>query len=118
MSQNLFIDCIIVASRLWSMITNWWRIDDFPKDLPNLITWGDAASLQLQQSLKVCFGTVIQTTLWVIWRFRNRICLDAKPPRMDTLLDEIKILSHLWIKHRIGDPKNAYNVVRCVSSFL
>ena len=118
-SQHLFIDCI-VASRLWSIIAKWWGIDDFPKDLPNLITWGDAASLQ--QSLKVCFDAVIQTTLWVIWRFRNRICFDAKPPRKDTLVDEIKILSHLWIKRRnrnfnpnwiewICDPKNACNVV-------
>ena len=118
-SQHLFIDCI-VASRLWSMIANWWGIDDFPKDLPNLITWGDTANLQ--QSLKVCFDAVIQTTLWVIWRFRNRICFDAKPPRKDTLVDEIKILSHLWIKHRnrnfnpnwiewICDPKNACNVL-------
>nr|GEY37462.1 reverse transcriptase domain, reverse transcriptase zinc-binding domain protein [Tanacetum cinerariifolium] len=117
--QHLFIDCI-VASRLWSMVANFWRIDDYLKDLPNLITWGDTANLL--QPLKACFDAVIQTTLWVIWRFRNRICFDAKPPRKDTLVDEIKNLSHLWIKHRnrnfnpnliewTVDPKNACNVV-------
>ncbi|GKF04220.1 reverse transcriptase domain, reverse transcriptase zinc-binding domain protein, partial [Tanacetum coccineum] len=116
--QHLFIDCI-VASRLWSMVANWWRIDDYPKDLPNLITWGDTANLQ---PLKACFDAIIQTTLWVILRFRNRICFDAKPLRKDTLVDEIKNLSHLWINHRNGnfnpnwiewtiDPKNACNVV-------
>ncbi|GKE48280.1 hypothetical protein Tco_1479538 [Tanacetum coccineum] len=61
--QHLFIDCI-VASRLWSMVANWWRIDDYPKELPNLITWGNTANIL--QPLKACFDAVIQTTLWVI----------------------------------------------------
>nr|GEV96970.1 G-type lectin S-receptor-like serine/threonine-protein kinase At4g27290 isoform X1 [Tanacetum cinerariifolium] len=55
--QHLFIDCI-VASRLWSMVANWWRIDDYPKGLPNLITWGDTANLL--QPLKACFDATLK----------------------------------------------------------
>lgn len=33
-------------------------------------------------------------------RYRNRVCVDLKPLRLDTLEEEIKNLSHSWISHR------------------
>ncbi|PWA60765.1 hypothetical protein CTI12_AA382310 [Artemisia annua] len=31
-SQNLFLDCIIAKS-LFSMVSSWWAIQDYPKDM-------------------------------------------------------------------------------------
>ena len=96
-SQHLFIDCSI-ATELWTMVTRWWGLDNYPKDLSSLIKWGDSVPFQTLE--KICFDAVVQTTFWIIWRYRNRLCFDAKRPRKDTLSEEIKILSHTWILHR------------------
>ncbi|GKD33124.1 probable methyltransferase PMT26 [Tanacetum coccineum] len=60
----------------------------------------EGGKLLLESPRKSCFGVVVQTTTWIIWRYRNRICFDLKPPRKDTLGEEIKVLSHCWILHR------------------
>ena len=96
-SQHLFVDCWI-ATELWTMVTRWWGLDNYPKDLSSLIKWGDSVPFQTLE--KICFDAVVQKTFWIIWRYRNRLCFDAKRPRKDTLSEEIKILSHTWILHR------------------
>ncbi|GJQ98698.1 putative RNA-directed DNA polymerase, eukaryota, reverse transcriptase zinc-binding domain protein [Tanacetum coccineum] len=96
-SCHLFIECP-VAVGLWNMISAWWSCGDFPKDIRSLLVWGD--SVNFGNTLKSCFDVVVQTTTWIIWRYRNRICFDLKPPRKDTLSEEIKVLSHCWILHR------------------
>ncbi|GJW25715.1 RNA-directed DNA polymerase, eukaryota, reverse transcriptase zinc-binding domain protein [Tanacetum coccineum] len=95
-SCQLFIECP-VAVGLWNMVSAWWSCGDFPKDIHSLLVWGD--NVNFSNTLKSCFDVVIQTTTWIIWRYRNRICFDLKPPRNDTLGEEIKVLSHCWILH-------------------
>ena len=97
-NQHLFVDCFLAAS-LWRKIAYWWGFDDYPKQLQSLIVWGTSTNLNTLS--KLCFDVVVQTTTWVIWRFRNRVCFDLKPPRKDTLEEEIKLLSHSWITHRL-----------------
>ncbi|GJU37692.1 putative RNA-directed DNA polymerase, eukaryota, reverse transcriptase zinc-binding domain protein [Tanacetum coccineum] len=96
-SQHLFVECPIVA-HIWDSIMGWWGLPDHPKDLFNLITWSD--TINLDNKIKACLDVVIQTTIWVIWNYRNRICFDLKPPRKDTLMEEIKVSSQTWILHR------------------
>ncbi|GJY91591.1 putative RNA-directed DNA polymerase [Tanacetum coccineum] len=93
-SQHLFVECL-VASSLWQMVTTWWGLNDYPKLLPNLLSWTETVNMSTRS--KACFDVVIQTTFWVLWRYRNRVCFDSKPPRKDTLAEEVKIHSHLWI---------------------
>ena len=61
----------------------------------------------------------IQTTIWIIWRYRSRVCFDSKPPLKDTFGEYIMIHSHSYMKHRnkninpiwldwIADPIVAY----------
>ena len=100
-AQHVFVECS-VAAYLWNMISVWWGFNNFPSTLANLISWSDTTTLS--PAMKTCFDAVVQTTFWVIWRYRNRVCFDLKPPRKDTLSDEIKVLSHSWIIHRINTP--------------
>ncbi|GJT81002.1 reverse transcriptase [Tanacetum coccineum] len=86
-THHLFIDCML-ASRIWSSVATWWGLTDLPTSVDSLIKWGD--TVNLNNSTKSCFDVVVQTTAWVIWRYRNRVCFDLKPPRKDTLLDDIK----------------------------
>ncbi|GJY45062.1 reverse transcriptase domain, reverse transcriptase zinc-binding domain protein [Tanacetum coccineum] len=98
-TQHLFVDCFLAKS-LWKKISSWWGFSDYPKILLDLIAWGD--STNLSKRLKLCLDVVIQTTIWVIWRYRNRLCFDLKPPRKDILEEEIKVLSYSWIRHRLN----------------
>ncbi|GJX76845.1 reverse transcriptase domain, reverse transcriptase zinc-binding domain protein [Tanacetum coccineum] len=119
-SQHLFVECPVVDG-LWNMVSAWWDVGNFPKDLRSLISWADTES-NLTILSKCCFDVVIQTTLWIIWRFRNRTCFDPKPPRKDTLVEEIKVFSHSWIQNKkidlnliwldwIYDPKSACKII-------
>ena len=96
-SQHLFVDCP-VSSDLWKFISSWWGLTSYPNDLPNLLSWAD--SLNPNKATKLCFFNVIQTATWVLWRYRNRVCFDPKPPRKDTLGEQVKVLSHSWISNR------------------
>ncbi|GJU86205.1 RNA-directed DNA polymerase, eukaryota, reverse transcriptase zinc-binding domain protein, partial [Tanacetum coccineum] len=104
-AQHLFIDCKI-ARNLWVMIQKWWLIT--PKDLQSLIFWSNSTSLP--DSLKSCFDAIIQSTTWIIWRYRNRLCFDIHPPQKDNLGGEIKTLSYSWISHRKKDFHPNWNV--------
>ncbi|GJY59580.1 RNA-directed DNA polymerase, eukaryota, reverse transcriptase zinc-binding domain protein [Tanacetum coccineum] len=94
-TQHLFVECK-VAVEIWKMVSMWWDISDFPKDLQSLITWSDSVNLTYLE--KTCFDVVIQTTTWILWRYRNRICFDEKPPSKDSLGAKIKFIPHLDIK--------------------
>ncbi|GJV04827.1 putative RNA-directed DNA polymerase [Tanacetum coccineum] len=96
-ANHVFVDCS-VAMGVWNSISSWWGVNDCPKDLQNLIRWANSVDINIKA--KACFDAVIQTTTWTIWRYRNMICFQLKPPRKDTLVEEIMILSHSWILHR------------------
>ncbi|GKB75641.1 putative RNA-directed DNA polymerase, eukaryota, reverse transcriptase zinc-binding domain protein [Tanacetum coccineum] len=90
-TQHLFVECK-VAAEIWKMVLMWWDIGDSPKDLQSLITRSDSVNLTYLE--KTCFDVVIQTTTWILWRYRNRIFFDEKPPSKDSLGAEIKVLSY------------------------
>ncbi|GKC93798.1 RNA-directed DNA polymerase, eukaryota [Tanacetum coccineum] len=86
-AQHLFLHCNL-ACNLWSSVFKWWKVDNVPNTILDLITWVDSANLP--DVAKNILDGVILTTVWVIWRYRNKICFDEKPPRKDTLMDDIK----------------------------
>ncbi|GJX35148.1 reverse transcriptase domain, reverse transcriptase zinc-binding domain protein [Tanacetum coccineum] len=90
-TPHLFVWCT-VAAEIWCMIKDWWGLVCTPNDLDGILSWHESAQLNTKE--KLCFDVVINTSTWVIWRFRNRVCFDLKPSRRDTLMEEIKTLSH------------------------
>lgn len=70
----------------------------FLKDIHSLLALGD--NVNFNSTLKSCVDVVVQMTTRIIWKYRNRICSDLKPPQKDTLSEDIKVLFHYWILHR------------------
>ncbi|GJR19341.1 putative RNA-directed DNA polymerase, eukaryota, reverse transcriptase zinc-binding domain protein [Tanacetum coccineum] len=89
-SELFFIDYTI-AHGLWKMISSWWKLGDYPKVFNNLLSWSD--SVDIHDLAKQGLDVVIQTTSWVIWQYRNRVCFDSKPQRKDTLGEDIFTMS-------------------------
>ena len=86
-----------------SSCENWFQLGGMFEIILEILklgvsSWGDSANLI--SFLKGCFDIVIQTTFWILRRFRYRVCFVAKPPRKDTLGEEIKLFSHSLILHR------------------
>ena len=75
-TQHLFVDCSMAKS-LWKKISTWWGFTDYPKLLLDLTSRGN--STNLCKRLKICIDVVIQTTNWVNWRYKSRLCFDLKP---------------------------------------
>ncbi|GJS31040.1 wall-associated receptor kinase 2-like protein [Tanacetum coccineum] len=42
---------------------------------------------------RAAFDVVVQTTLWIIWRFRNETCFSSKWPSKQFILNDIKLSS-------------------------
>ncbi|PWA54892.1 RNA-directed DNA polymerase, eukaryota, Reverse transcriptase zinc-binding domain protein [Artemisia annua] len=93
-ARHLFIECPIVMD-IWENSRVWWDLDAYPKDLTNMLKWVDICNFNNQ--VKGCLDVVVHMETKVLWRYRNWLCFDAKPPRKDTLCDEIKVISHSLI---------------------
>ncbi|KAM0036425.1 putative reverse transcriptase zinc-binding domain-containing protein [Helianthus debilis subsp. tardiflorus] len=44
--------------------------------------------------------SVVQTAIWCIWRTRNEVIFKNKRMTVKNVVEEIKVLSFLWFKHR------------------
>nr|XP_043619869.1 uncharacterized protein LOC122591684 [Erigeron canadensis] len=49
---------------------------------------------------KKALYAVILVTVWSVWKARNDVVFNRLQPRTSTVLEEIKALSLLWIRHR------------------
>ncbi|KAL8232773.1 hypothetical protein R6Q57_002551, partial [Mikania cordata] len=55
---------------------------------------------------------VCVTTLWCIWRHRNKIVFKSQSSSNNNLLEEIRTLSFLWVKKRA--KLGSYHVINGV----
>ncbi|KAL8253657.1 hypothetical protein R6Q59_031878 [Mikania micrantha] len=51
---------------------------------------------------KKLIHAVILTTIWCIWKTRNEAIFKGKRSSLHGLLEEIKSLSFLWTRNRLG----------------
>ena len=49
---------------------------------------------------KESFETVVCTTYWLIWRFRNDVVHETRKLKKDALFDTIRELTFLWFSNR------------------
>ncbi|GJT78359.1 putative RNA-directed DNA polymerase, eukaryota, reverse transcriptase zinc-binding domain protein [Tanacetum coccineum] len=96
--EHLFNSCKVVKDT-WSKVLVWWKINTVSiSSLSDAINLAD--KVNIRGNLKAFFDVVVQTTLWVLWRFRNETCFSQKRPSKDLILNEIKLSSFNWISCR------------------
>lgn len=119
--EHLFTSCVI-ASQILKLIDKWWavHISSF-NNIQDVISY--AHSFQESKVHRKCIDAVVQTTLWVLWRYRNGVTFNNSKLRSDTLCDGIMLLSFFWITNRnkkfkiewlkwIYDPRKAIREIK------
>ncbi|KAJ0428711.1 putative RNA-directed DNA polymerase [Helianthus annuus] len=97
-SDHLFADCQF-AQRIWDRLSHWCR-------LPPCFFFEAKDVLELQVhsrgsiKWKKVLYTVIQTAIWSIWKVRNGVVFSQKRPALDSVFEEIRVLSFLWLRNR------------------
>ncbi|GJW66380.1 hypothetical protein Tco_0120804 [Tanacetum coccineum] len=77
-----------LAVKIWKNILNWWNIKNIV-----VSTLDDAINLAGKVTIKASyikfFDAVVQTTLWLLWRYRNEFVFSAKRPKIELLLNDV-----------------------------
>ncbi|GKC56537.1 RNA-directed DNA polymerase, eukaryota, reverse transcriptase zinc-binding domain protein, partial [Tanacetum coccineum] len=119
--DHIFVSCPI-AKDTWKCIADWWNI-------PNITIANLLEGLNLADTVPITaasisfFDVVVQTTHWLLWRFRNNTTFATKRPNKQLIIDDVKLSSFTWISSRqkkvsikwiewICDPCNA--IPRCL----
>ncbi|KAF5789658.1 putative RNA-directed DNA polymerase [Helianthus annuus] len=97
-SDHLFASCRF-GQAIWEEIFKWCRISTpfffYAKDVLEFHT-----HCRGSRKWQNVVYTVIQTAIWCIWRARNEVVFNNKRVAVASVVDEIKVLCFLWVKHR------------------
>ncbi|GKF34980.1 hypothetical protein Tco_0108180, partial [Tanacetum coccineum] len=78
---------------------DWWNI-------PNITIANLLEGLNLADTVPIIaasisfFDVVVQTTHWLLWRFRNNTTFATKRPNKQLIIDDVKLSSFTWISSR------------------
>ncbi|KAL8234561.1 hypothetical protein R6Q59_020661 [Mikania micrantha] len=96
--EHLFVTCRM-AQYIWEKISEWCRLE--PLIIFSLNDLADVSKLGSgSKKWKKMIHAVCVTTLWCIWRHRNKIVFKSQSSSNNNLLEEICTLSFLWVKNR------------------
>ncbi|XP_022032887.1 uncharacterized protein LOC110933996 [Helianthus annuus] len=97
-TDHLFALCSLVH-QVWDYVLQWCRI-------PPTFFFGVKDVLNMHKEMrgsrkwKKAVYTITQTGIWCIWKARNDLTFNGKSANVDRLVEEIKIMSFLWLKNR------------------
>ncbi|KAL8215675.1 hypothetical protein R6Q57_022512 [Mikania cordata] len=75
--------------------------------LPPIFAFSFRDLLELPKSVargkhsKELILSIIQTTVWCIWKARNDVIFNQRKVPKEKNVEEIKALSYFWVKHRM-----------------
>nr|GEW43332.1 RNA-directed DNA polymerase, eukaryota, reverse transcriptase zinc-binding domain protein [Tanacetum cinerariifolium] len=96
--NHLFTECELSIST-WNRVLKWRGIQNINiTNINNMISL--ANQVHLPASTVKIFDSVVQITLWVLWRFRNESIFVIKRPNKDLIINDIKSLSFNWYSGR------------------
>nr|GFA09689.1 reverse transcriptase domain, reverse transcriptase zinc-binding domain protein [Tanacetum cinerariifolium] len=101
--EHILVKCV-VAKNIWAEILKWWNINHICIDNLNEV-FISASRANLPPNLTVVFDVIIQSTLWILWRFRNNSTFVAKCPSKSLILNDVNQFSSDWISDRIKKAK-------------
>ncbi|GJU71560.1 zinc finger, CCHC-type containing protein [Tanacetum coccineum] len=79
--EHLFVKCpIAIAS--WKMVFSWWQLVDIPlSNRGDVLTMAERTPMTKAQ--KKFFDAVVNTTIWAIWNYRNKVIFNLKRPQKE-----------------------------------
>ncbi|GJS55575.1 RNA-directed DNA polymerase, eukaryota, reverse transcriptase zinc-binding domain protein [Tanacetum coccineum] len=96
--EHIFVYCNL-ARKIWKDVLLWWNVYNV-----NALSLLEAINLvdkvSLPPPLSTLFDTVVQTTLWFLWQYKNEFAFAPKRPNLDLLFNDIKLFSFNWIANR------------------
>ena len=96
--EHIFIYCK-ASSDTWKAIFSWWKITGPPiTTVDDMISLADRVPIATNQ-LKY-FDVVVQTAIWHLWSYRNKVTFSVKRPSKDLIFNDIKLSSFTWISSR------------------
>nr|GEX40755.1 RNA-directed DNA polymerase, eukaryota [Tanacetum cinerariifolium] len=95
MEFHLFCQCK-VAIDTWIDIFKWWNLNNRPFScISDVVNLADQSNLSAYYTPLLV--AVVQTTIWVLWRFRNESSFGSKRPKKELILNDIKLYFFTWI---------------------
>ncbi|GKB29168.1 putative RNA-directed DNA polymerase [Tanacetum coccineum] len=89
-----------VAASVWVEVLNWWNINHTHLDnLNDVLSIPSLANLS--SMLTSVLDAVVQSTLWILWRFRNDSAFAPKRPNRRMILNDVKLFTFNWISNRL-----------------
>nr|GEY24574.1 hypothetical protein [Tanacetum cinerariifolium] len=94
--EHLFISCNI-AKETRLKVLSWCNIRNSNPIVSLLDAVNLADRVSLPKNQYIHFDVVVQTTLWVLCKFKNEMCFSLKRPSKDLIFNDIKQASFNWI---------------------
>ena len=85
--DHIFGGCSLLVD-IWGRIAIWWGVHVLaPVSLESIMLW--AQSIHGGTGQRKTFDAVINTPLWVLWKFRNAYVFDTSRPKKLVIFDEV-----------------------------
>ncbi|XP_076883544.1 uncharacterized protein LOC143532362 [Bidens hawaiensis] len=97
-TEHVFTGCPFV-SEVWQQVWRWCNIQaQVIFHVSDLL--GIHKSAMSGQRQRETLYAVVLTTFWSVWRARNEVVFNHKEPSVQAIVEEVKVMSFLWIRNR------------------
>ncbi|KAJ0895798.1 putative RNA-directed DNA polymerase [Helianthus annuus] len=96
--DHLFAACSF-TQEIWEEVFRWGRIAT-PFFFSAKDVLGYNTHCRGSRRWQKIIYSIVQTAIWCIWRTRNDVVFNNKRMAVKNVVEEIKVLSFLWLKHR------------------
>ncbi|XP_076945878.1 uncharacterized protein LOC143617109 [Bidens hawaiensis] len=106
--EHVMVSCGL-AQYTWSVLAQWCKMPT-----PFLFSFRDVLELhkfsRFEKEKADVIHAVCLIVAWCLWKKRNALVCKGIPTQVAGLVEEIKVLSFLWIKHRGRKNWRRFNV--------
>lgn len=96
--NHLFVVCEFAQS-IWNIVSHWCGIPPiYAFSILDLV--GIHKFTPLGSTRKRILNAIVLTSFWCIWQARNKLIFEGSPVELGRVIEEIKILSFMWVNSR------------------